>query len=153
MNTRTKGNDFELLIATSLKNWWNAEFRRTPLSGGWSAMAPGDIIVPEDFPWCIECKHSKEFRVEHILRPSLLSYLKKWWEQASNEAVEAKKEPLLVVRGERTPILCCTTMTSKIKPLCATFVCNASVDSIWFSFDWLLSLQKDVIKKTFEQRS
>lgn len=149
MNSRIKGNDFELLVARTLKGWWNDEFRRTPLSGGWSSMASGDIIVPTNFPWCVECKHSKDFHVEHILRDSSYAYLRSWWEQTKREAIDAKKEPLLIVRGDRTIILCCVQQASKIKPLCQAYTCNSEMDVVWFRYDWLLTLSKELLIDTF----
>ena len=66
--SRRKGASYERVVAQLLKTFWGEEFRRTPLSGGWSKKTiTGDIIPvdrPKDnFPFSIECKNQKSVSI------------------------------------------------------------------------------------------
>lgn len=65
---KRKGDNFERKLATDLEKTYGTpgakvgdrEFYRTPLSGGMKTEYPGDIIVPDWFPYMIEAKNREE---------------------------------------------------------------------------------------------
>lgn len=86
INSRAKGNKYELKITDILDQWWTGRlhkadervFRRTPLSGGYDRrLFPSDLITPEEFPFGIECKNRESWSFENFLggSNSLISWL------------------------------------------------------------------------------
>lgn len=66
--SRRKGASYERIVAQLLKSFWNEEFRRTPLSGGWAKKTITGDIIPVDrnrdnFPFSIECKNRKSVSI------------------------------------------------------------------------------------------
>lgn len=66
--SRRKGSSYERVVAQVLQSIWGEEFRRTPMSGGWSKKKVTGDIVPVDrktdnFPFSIECKNRKAIAV------------------------------------------------------------------------------------------
>lgn len=70
-HSQKKGAAFEREIARDLNatyegaeslklNIKSRKFRRTPLSGGFRDEWSGDILVPDYFPFFVECKHRKD---------------------------------------------------------------------------------------------
>lgn len=111
--SRNKGADFERLVAKMFRDSLEAEkdeIMRTPLSGGHSMGDRGDLQVSarirSRFPFCVECKHSKEWRPGHFMTKTPGYMEKSWLEQAAAAAARAvpNQFPLLVIRGNRTPI-------------------------------------------------
>ncbi len=109
--SKAKGSSFERLVAKMVLTAAGNEFGtkdcyRTPMSGGHHAArqnGEGDLVVSlklrKRFPWCVECKHSKGFRAEHLFSPT--GQFLSWLQQAKDEA-EADcfgRLPLLVFRG------------------------------------------------------
>ncbi len=79
INSRKKGNNYELVISGILDEWWSGlkrpakerDFRRTPLSGGWDTVkAPGDLLIPSEFPYDIECKNRESWSFENFFTGS-----------------------------------------------------------------------------------
>lgn len=114
-NGRRKGNRGELEVAKLLQAWWcqhepDAEFVRVPLSGGWATSkvrgefrASGDLMTTAStFPFTIEAKRREAFTWKNVLA-GRRSPLWKWWEQAIEQGVEAKLEPLLWARKKGEP--------------------------------------------------
>lgn len=108
INSRSKGNKNERVVAKLLKGWTGKEFARTPSSGGlnWkSSHSKGDVVCTTEghlFPFCVEVKAHKEINFEHLL------YLKtpkidEFWEQCSRDANSAGKAGLLLMRYDRLP--------------------------------------------------
>ncbi len=103
--SRNKGAAFERIAARELAAWWGSgpgSFRRTPLSGGWDrTRAAGDLLVPDDFPWAIECKSTKTWSVEQLLtgRGALLDYWRQACEAAAYSAPPRLPVLLLCRRG------------------------------------------------------
>ena len=102
INSRDKGNRFERVVAKALTEWWGAEFCRTPLSGGWSSKAPGDIITPDDFPFGIEAKHRESWSWDAWLSGATKN-LEDWMEQAA-KGCKLGQAPMLLVTKNRAPI-------------------------------------------------
>ena len=101
--SRNKGAGFERDVAKALSKWWGSgplSFRRTPLSGGWDrTKAAGDLLVPDDFPWAIECKATKLWDLAQLItgEGALVNY----WRQAATDAAYAcpPRAPVLLLRN------------------------------------------------------
>jgi hypothetical protein len=81
---------------------------RTPLSGGHPMGDPGDLVMSPRlraiFPYLIEAKHRKDWKVEHIFVPT--AAMAEWVEQAVRAANKLHLTPVVVVRGHHTNIFC-----------------------------------------------
>lgn len=107
--SKRKGSRGELKVAKMFSSWWGSEFARTPSSGGFATSkfrkdwnAGGDLVTPDDlFPFCVEVKNVKDWRLEDLLT-SASSNLLKYWEQAVQESEENGKVPLLVFKRNRS---------------------------------------------------
>ena len=122
INSRAKGNQFELQIAKELsytlfpylkeKNLdaTSLPFRRTPMSGGWSTTISEDIIFngsnpylseeDKNFNWwyAVECKWHATYNLESLITSREKSIITQWWNQTINEAYLTHKEPLLIFK-------------------------------------------------------
>jgi len=114
-----KGALFERMVAKKIHAAAGPQYKkekcfRTPRSGGHHAQGYGDVQVSKRlrrvFPFVVECKHWKDWSVDKLFKDG--AQLANFLAQASEGAVRAKKRynltlfPLLVVRGNNTPILC-----------------------------------------------
>jgi len=108
-NSRTKGSRNERNVAKLMENWSGHEFARTPQSGGlhWKkAHTSGDIVCIDDryglrFPFSIECKFHEELNMLHLIDDTIGKKSNKitaFWDQASADAKQAGKIPLLFMR-------------------------------------------------------
>jgi hypothetical protein len=106
-HSKDVGSDFERKVVHTLSQWWGAEFRRTPSSGGWDKLssdgqvqAAGDIWSPPEanFPFCVECKRRKEPLDFFAPYSETSDIIVDWWEQCIDDALRAKKRPLLIMR-------------------------------------------------------
>lgn len=61
----------------------------------------GDIVCPHDFRWTIEAKHYKEPLSLNAIIKQDSKQLDKWLEQAEQDAKNAGKEPMLIVKYNR----------------------------------------------------
>jgi len=117
MNPKHKGNTNERWAAQKLSDWWGSVFKRIPSSGAlrWHGETDvyGDLLVPEDFPGIVECKHNKKFDLLALLscKPNKDNILG-WWEQVTSDVARAAQEqgyprqPILIAKGNRTtPII------------------------------------------------
>lgn len=70
---RIKGQSFERKLCKLLGEWWQCEFKRVPLSGGWAkSKVTGDVVqVTEspfgEFPFSVEGKHKAGWNLEGLL--------------------------------------------------------------------------------------
>lgn len=111
-NSRAKGNAFERLVADMIAKALKVsvkEIFRTPLSGGHPYADRGDLTMSADvlkrFPFTVEAKHQKTFKLEHLVSPTTQMY--GWMDQVTQAANHTKgRKRLLVIRGNRTPIVC-----------------------------------------------
>jgi hypothetical protein len=112
-NSRTKGNAFERQIAKILNDRFNTtEFSRSPGSGAFATTHSlpehlkiyGDLITPEKFKFCIECKKG----YNNLNLYSLYNYSSEFWkfiEQSEKDAEKCSKLPMVIFKQDRQPVL------------------------------------------------
>jgi len=113
--SKNKGAGFERQVAALLSETYGADFRRTPLSGGWAAQyadAAGDIVCVEphkfreehgfSFVYCVECKKSEGWKFASLFTNNH-AWFDSWWEQTVDECPNGKL-PILVFSRNRSPI-------------------------------------------------
>lgn len=113
LNSRNKGNTFERKVCSILnKRFETDEFSRSPGSGAFATTHKlpehlkiyGDIITPEKFKFCIECK--KGYNEENISSLFISnSNTRNFLDQAELAAKKAKKEPMLIWQQDRKNII------------------------------------------------
>lgn len=116
-NGRSKGSIAEREVAALCKAWWDAvepeaEFVRTPLSGGWHGptvrrefQASGDLMTTaKRWPFTVEVKRRERW-AEAPFRAGRASPVWGWWSQCCRSAAEGDGEPMLWMRRNRTPWL------------------------------------------------
>ena len=73
--SKIKGDSLERWVAKQLQDRYSdpkaelkdREFQRTPLSGGMKSSYPGDILIPDWWPFTIECKARRSFDIASSL--------------------------------------------------------------------------------------
>lgn len=110
INSKRKGNKFELAISKWLTQWTGYKFQRTPYSGAnhFNRELASDIMCadPKHQFRCkisVECKSYKDIKFEHILLGNKGSEINKFWAQASRDAKRAGKAPILCMRYNAMP--------------------------------------------------
>jgi hypothetical protein len=113
VNSRTKGSAFERKIAGLFNDsLGTTEFSRSPGSGAFATTHSlpehlkiyGDLITPQNFKYCIECK--KGYNKIHI--NNLLDYNSELWgfvKQCEKDSIACGREPLIIFQQDRQPIL------------------------------------------------
>jgi len=107
INSKNKGNEFELKVAKLLGKWWDETFRRTPGSGGlgWRSdnRVTGDIVTPEGslFPFSVEAKKHEKWDFSQFIKGT--GEVDSWWDQCVRDSVTVDKEPLLVFSKNFAP--------------------------------------------------
>jgi Holliday junction resolvase len=113
INSRTKGSSFERKIAKIFNNKFNTtEFSRTPGSGAFATTHSlpdhlkiyGDLITPQNFKYCIECK--KGYNKENLY--SLYNYSSDFWKfigQCEKDSEKCNKIPMVIFKQDRHPTL------------------------------------------------
>ncbi len=126
-NSRTKGNTFERQIAKLLNDRFKTtEFSRSPGSGAFASTHTlpdhlkiyGDLITPNKFRFCIECKKG----YNHLNLYSLYNHSSDIWkfiEQCEKDSEKCSRVPLVIFKQDRQPILAiipqATAVTDDIK--------------------------------------
>ena len=112
-NSRAKGSTFERSIAKLLNDRFNTtEFSRTPGSGAFATTHSlpdhlkiyGDLITPQNFKYCIECK--KGYNKENLY--SLYNYSSDTWkfiDQCQKDSDKCDKIPMVIFKQDRHPTL------------------------------------------------
>ena len=112
-NSRTKGNTFERQVAKLLNDRFKTtEFSRSPGSGAFATTHSlpdhlkiyGDLITPEKFKFCIECK--KGYNNQNLY--SLYNYSSDIWkfiEQCEKDSEKCSRIPLVIFKQDRQPTL------------------------------------------------
>ncbi len=102
-SAREKGKKLEKDTGILLGNWWRGQpFPRSHGSGSSKIecadglVEAGDLHVPSDFPFCVECKNQQAWSLLAVLEGSC-GLFKKWWKQTVDEAEIARRLPMLVV--------------------------------------------------------
>ena len=113
VNSRAKGSTFERQISSMLnKRFDTKEFSRTPGSGAFATTHNlpshlkiyGDLITPENFRYCIECK--KGYNKENLY--SLFNYRSDFWKfihQCEKDSSFCHKEPMVIFKQDRQKTL------------------------------------------------
>jgi hypothetical protein len=112
INSKKKGNGFELLIAKKLTEWWGETFSRTPCSGGWhkkheeGKRVRGDLICPNSFPFMIECKKREEWSFDNVFSSKFVPL--KWYKKLKEEleADDSDQIPMLIFTKNRLSVYC-----------------------------------------------
>jgi len=126
-NSRTKGNTFERQIAKLLNDrFQTTEFSRSPGSGAFATTHNlpdhlkiyGDLITPQKFKYCIECKKG----YNNLNLYSLYNYRSEFWkfiEQCEKDSKKCNKIPMVIFKQDRQPTLAIipqeVTVTESIK--------------------------------------
>jgi len=122
INSKKKGNKWELDISHLFSEHFKDEFRRVPQSGAVfggcnrvratgvrqdaQEILSGDVIVPEWFEFSIECKSYKDLEL-HQIYTGKCARLDGWIEQGENDAEFAKKKMLLLIKLVRKGTFAC----------------------------------------------
>jgi hypothetical protein len=121
--SKSKGSSFERLVAKMIAKAFDVpvkECYRTPMSGG--HYIKGDIVLSPalqvQFPFTIECKHTKSWSLSHLIPLSAL--MKSWLAQAFEQAKDEGHNPLLIIRGNHTPVYA-ITVTALLNKTCAVY--------------------------------
>jgi Holliday junction resolvase len=153
VNSRAKGSTFERQIAKILNERFNtSEFSRTPGSGAFATTHSlpdhlkiyGDLITPQNFKFCIECK--KGYNDESIY--SLYNYSSNFWgfiDQCQKDADKCGKFPMLIFKQDRQKTL--AVIPSNISILNTNKYIEIHKDNIYYKiylFDDLLK-EEDII--------
>ncbi len=113
VNSRAKGSTFERSIAKLFNDRFNTtEFSRTPGSGAFATTHTlpdhlkiyGDLITPQNFKYCIECK--KGYNKENLY--SLYNYSSDFWkfiDQCEKDSQKCQKIPMVIFKQDRQQTL------------------------------------------------
>jgi len=113
VNSRAKGSSFERTTAKLLNDRFNTtEFSRTPGSGAFATTHTlpdhlkiyGDLITPQNFKYCIECK--KGYNKENLY--SLYNYSSDFWkfiDQCEKDSEKCQKIPMVIFKQDRQQTL------------------------------------------------
>ena len=113
VNSRAKGSTFERQIAKILNDRLNTtEFSRTPGSGAFATTHTlpdhlkiyGDLITPQNFRYCIECK--KGYNNQNLY--SLFNKSSEFWKfikQCQKDSNKCSKLPMTIFKQDRQPTL------------------------------------------------
>ena len=112
-NSRTKGSAFERSIAKTLNDRLDtSEFSRSPGSGAFATTHDlpdylkiyGDLITPQNFNYCIECK--KGYNNQNLY--SLYNYSSEFWgflDQCQKDSEKCDRIPMVIFKQDRQPTL------------------------------------------------
>ena len=117
VNGKSKGNRTELHLCKMLTKHFGDEFSRALGSGARTSQVAylpehakktltGDICVPENFKWVIECKggYEDDMHLENILNGDEgLSRLDEFIEQVSKDAEYCGRKPIILWKRNRKP--------------------------------------------------
>ena len=113
VNSRAKGSTFERQIAKILNDrLGTTEFSRTPGSGAFATTHSlpdhlkiyGDLITPQNFKYCLECK--KGYNNQNLY--SLYNHSSDFWkfiEQCQKDSEKCGKTPMVIFKQDRQPTL------------------------------------------------
>ena len=119
--SKAKGSAFELVVVKLIRKAVSKQFSedicyRTPASGGHKQIGGGDIVIKHKlrkiFDWTVENKHRKTIKVHKFF--SLAKDMREYLRQAVENCEETGGQPLLVIRGTRTPIFAIAPLKSLV---------------------------------------
>jgi len=152
---KLKGNAFELLIVKTIRKavkrkYANDVVFRTPASGGHWKIGGADITLEpalrKIFDVDIECKHQKTIKIHSFFETT--KQFKDFMSQCLENCFENGGNPLLVFRGNRTPIFAATTLDA-LKALKFDDLAKHSTPGLYLRFRgkiWKILLWKFIIK-------
>lgn len=117
--SKQKGAAFELLVVKEIRKAINKKMKdevcfRTPRSGGHPMIGGADIQIKSKlrkvFPFAVECKHQKTIKTDKLF--SVNKNIQHFLAQAIENTEERGDYPMLVIRGDRTEILCASTISA-----------------------------------------
>jgi len=115
---KKKGNSFELKIAKLLSKKFDKQFSRTPNSGGFATInknciadkvlkeISGDIITPENFNYCIECKHGYDIELSQLLTDTAQRRLFISFIEECEKSLQNNYPLIIYQRNRRRPLAC-----------------------------------------------
>lgn len=136
VNGKQKGNRFEREVSNTLSSRFAAftglqnSFRRSVDSGSFYGGTNqsrtethsldyavfGDIVCPRNFNFTIECKNYKDAPTLSNIVTGNVKQWDEWIEQASQDAKNANKKMLLIIKYNRTETFCVVEPTSDFIP-------------------------------------
>lgn len=152
---KAKGNAFELLIVKSIRKAVSKKFAndicyRTPGSGGHWKIGGADIIIEASlrkyFNVDIECKHQKTVKINSFFETT--KQFRDFMSQCLENCFENGGNPMLVFRGNRTPIFAATTLDA-LKDLGFEELTKYTTPGLYLKFRgkvWKILLWKFVMK-------
>jgi len=115
--SKTKGDSLERLIAKALQDRYgdphckpqDREFQRTPLSGGMKSSYPGDILIPDWFPFTIEAKARRALDLAcafpKIINLGLANPVLKIWESEQQKVLPGTSLLLVIKHWGCDPVV------------------------------------------------
>jgi len=110
--SKNKGNRGETQVVKLLREYWgDNSFQRNLESGAAGTLlerrgAPkhvigalkGDIMTPENFPFCVEVKNYQSIDLFAIFRNPENNDVEQWWKQCCDDAEAAQKIPMMFMK-------------------------------------------------------
>lgn len=111
VDSRAKGARGEYAVRDMLRASTGLQFERVPLSGALEYLK-GDLYVPNARNrFCIEVKNYEESPLtDKMFTQEKTNNLVRWWLKIKNQAFNAKQEPLLFFKYNRSKIFVCTEL-------------------------------------------
>ena len=163
INSKQKGNRFELKVCNKLKKAWGVTAYRTPGSGCYTSRkvskamkeaAMGDVVIEELPEIVLECKnyYSLHFSNWFKDKPGDQSIFG-FWNKLADEAARFRKIPILICKEDSSPAIVITSLSfaNIVKDYTGKFNNFFSMTRdenhlVAFSLDELLSLDIETIK-------
>jgi hypothetical protein len=111
VDSRAKGARGEYAVRDLLRLATGLQFERVPLSGALEYLK-GDLYVPNmRNRFCIEVKNYEESPLtDKLFTQEKTNNLVRWWLKIKNQAFNAKQEPLLFFKYNRSKVFVCTEL-------------------------------------------
>jgi Holliday junction resolvase len=111
VDSRAKGARGEYTVRDLLRSATGLQFERVPLSGALEYLK-GDLYVPNmRNRFCIEVKNYEESPLtDKLFTQEKTNNLVRWWLKIKNQAFNAKQEPLLFFKYNRSKVFVCTEL-------------------------------------------
>lgn len=174
INSKDKGNTYERKISNTLSERFEKttgikkSFIRNPGSGAYfggqfnkrkvadydtSKTTFGDIIVPENFNYSIECKHYKTAPLLSAISKQKVKDWDTWYKQAKQDAEHANKKVLIIIKYNNVDaIVLLEEKLPDIEPfiIYKNLFCYSFEDFLSFEDDFYFQNSLDYITETKE---
>jgi hypothetical protein len=119
---KAKGSSFEREICNMISLWWSRGTRidlcwRSASSGARGTITKtktigyhGDLVAVDDDikplfkKFCFECKSYKDLQILSLFK-DVHNQLFAWWKQATKEAIQSNRQPILIFKINTFPIM------------------------------------------------